>query len=407
MPGRLAPGQVLALISRSVPLSSDHAHPHAKGYNTVVIHDLLPYLDDYIMNAHDPFVEDFIWSMDDNRYTESKSRELTEGDVPDLLLFADKEVINTVRTTAAGSVAQVAGRDPSGARAFAEVEVKRHHQGLKKDERSSSDVLDVTVFNLGNLAHQSIQRQAEPRMLRLIMNQTSHIMMLVEGTSLSVNQWDRRLKEANWTLGSSDDRHHWVGVRTASTGTSVTKLVDNCGSEQQKIWYAVFDVNLGETSKGGQVWKGGQNVYRLMVVHVNHAVARTACRSCRINFADLLILCAHFQVDLMGGDFSAFSYRYFRSGSQQIAASLQDSSLAVMLRRFDEGINAQHRGNYDNHPEYQFRSDIYMTYHDEHIEEYRLMRNAILDEVTRCSRRVNQDSQDSNVLFKSSMRTLT
>ena len=53
------------------------------------------------MNSHDPFVQDFTWSMDDNRHTESKSRELTEGDVPDLLLFADREVINTVRATAA------------------------------------------------------------------------------------------------------------------------------------------------------------------------------------------------------------------------------------------------------------------------------------------------------------------
>ena len=68
--------------------------------------------------------------------------------------------------------------------------------------------LDVTVFNLGNLARQTIQCQAEPRMLRLIMNQTSHIMMLVEGTSLAVNQWNKKLKEANWTLGSSDDHHH-------------------------------------------------------------------------------------------------------------------------------------------------------------------------------------------------------
>ena len=68
--------------------------------------------------------------------------------------------------------------------------------------------------------------------------------------------------------------------------------------------------------------------------------------------------------------------------SEVIAASLQDSSLAVMLRRFEEGINAQRRGVFDNHPEYQFRSDLYMTYHDQHIEEYRLMRNAILDEVT-------------------------
>ena len=154
-------------------------------------------------------------------------------------------------------------------------------------------------------------------------------------------------------------------------------LVDNCGSEHQKIWYSVFDVKLNRN----QVWKGGQNVYRVMVVHVHHAVARTACRSCRINFADLLVLRAHFQVDLMGGDFNAFTYRYYGSGSQQIAASLQDSLLAVMLRRFDEGINAQ-TGVNENHPEYQFRSDIYMAYHDEHIEEYRLMRNGILDEVT-------------------------
>ena len=136
---------------------------------------------------------------------------------------------------------------------FAQTEIQRHRQGLKKDELSSSDVLDVTVFNLGNLARQSIQRQAEPRMLRLILSQTSHIMMLVEGTSLSVNQWDKKLKEANWTLGSSDDHHHWVGVRTASSGTSVTKLVDNCGSEHQKIWYAVFDVKTGLTSNGTHV----------------------------------------------------------------------------------------------------------------------------------------------------------
>ena len=85
-------------------------HPHALGYrNKVVLRDLMPYLDDYIMNAHDPFIEDFIWPMDDNRHTESKSKELTEGDVPKLLLFADRDVINTGRTTTARSAAEVAG----------------------------------------------------------------------------------------------------------------------------------------------------------------------------------------------------------------------------------------------------------------------------------------------------------
>ena len=77
-----------------------------------------------------------------------------------------------------------------------------------------------------------------------------------------------------------------------------------------------------------------------------------------------------------------FSYRYFRPGSQQNAGSLQDSSLAVMLRRFDEGINAQQRNVYENNPEYQFRSDIYMAYLNEHIQEYLLKHDDIMTEVT-------------------------
>ena len=360
-------------------LSADHRHGHGQ----VVLHDLMPYLDDYVMNAHDPFVEDFSWSMDDSRHTESKSKELTEVDVPRLLLFADQHVIQAVPTTSASSAAEVAGRDPTRASHVGNAEVKRHRQGQRTDEMGSSDVLDVTVFNLGNLARQTMQHQAEPRMLlRLIVNQTSRIMMLVEGTSLAVNQWDRKLREANWTLCSSDDHHHWLGVRTAHRDTTVRKLVDSCGSEHQEIWYTVFEVKLGTTSTDKQVWKGGQSVYRLMAVHVNHAVARTACRSCRISLAELLILCAHFQVDFMGGDFDAFSYRYFRIGSQQVAVSLQDSSLAVRLRRSDEGINTQWRDVYENHPKYQFRSDLYMAYYDRHIEEYRLKQDEILKEVT-------------------------
>ena len=84
----------------------------------------------------------------------------------------------------------------------------------------------------------------------------------------------------------------------------------------------------------------------------------------------------------MGGDFNAFSYRYFRTGRQQVTASLQDSSSAVVLRRFHESINAQWRDVYENHPEYQFRSDLYMAYHDHHIEEHCLKRDEILNEVT-------------------------
>ena len=62
--------------------------------------------------------------------------------------------MSSTRTAGAGSAAEVAGRDPSGAQTNAEVEVKRHRRGLRKDEMGSSDVLDVTAFNLGNLARQ-------------------------------------------------------------------------------------------------------------------------------------------------------------------------------------------------------------------------------------------------------------
>ena len=184
-------------------------------------------------------------------------------------------------------------------------------------------------------------------------------MMLVEGTSLAVCQWAKKLRDANWALCSSDDGHHSLNVRKAEHDTQIKKLVDNCGSEHRKIWYTVFEVKFGLTSTFKSVWKGDQDFYRLTVVHVNHAIARSACRSCRINFADMLLLCTRFQVDIVGDDFNAFSYRCFRTGSQ-IAASLQDSSLAVTLRRFGEAINALLMVTYENDPEYQFRSDLYM-----------------------------------------------
>ena len=85
--------------------------------------------------------------MDDNRHTESQSPELTESDVSNLLLFAPKEVINRVRSQATSSSEPAMRRDFRGSRNFGQAEIKRHRQGLRVDEMSSTDVLDVTVFN--------------------------------------------------------------------------------------------------------------------------------------------------------------------------------------------------------------------------------------------------------------------
>ena len=245
-----------------------------------------------------------------------------------------------MRASSSGGAAEVAGRDSSRASRYNAKEIKRNWQGLRRDELSSSEVLDVTVFNLSNLARQTIQHQAESRMLHLIVtrSQTSHVMTLVEGTSLSVSEWGKKFREANWRLCGSDDGHHWVRRLSRAQGF---RNVDNCGSERLKIWHAIFEIDFGYASTGKTVWQGSQVKYRVMLIHINHAIARTGCRACRINFADLLLLCAYFQEGLMGGEFNAFSYKYFRTGSQQTAGSLQDSSLAVTLRRVDEGINAQ------------------------------------------------------------------
>ena len=135
-------GARINFVIRSLEFGPER--PHAQAYNKIALPGLLPYLDDYIMGAHDPFVEDFHWSMDDNRHTESKSPELTEGDVPNLLLFAERDVINRVRTEAAGSVAQVAGRDTEGARAFA---------------LSSSDVLATLAILLASLFNDRLNQE--------------------------------------------------------------------------------------------------------------------------------------------------------------------------------------------------------------------------------------------------------
>ena len=59
------------------------------------------------------------------------------------------------------------------------------------------------------------------------------------------------------------------------------------------------------------------------------------------------------------------------------------------------------------HPEYQFGSGLYMTYHDDHIKEYRLMRDAILDEVTEAAGESTKIPRlQRSLQLRSSMRTL-
>ena len=80
---------------------------------------------------------------------------------------------------------------------------------------------------------------------------------------IKVNLGDLMLYLDDYVMNMHDPFVCWVGIRKAKNGTMIRKLVDNCGSERQKIWYTVFEVDFGLTSTGRAVWKGEQSVYRL------------------------------------------------------------------------------------------------------------------------------------------------
>ena len=187
----------------------------------VILSRLLPYLDNWNMSCFDPYVSDLVWSMDDSRHGESISKDLSEDHMDQLQLFADANepgCRHRWRTSApassadpAPSVPELTGRDPTINEKFSEPEIKRQRQGLQMNEASSSEQLNITSTNL---ARQTIQREAEPRMLHMLMNKMSHIMILVEGSPLTVNQWDSKLRAREWgscslkmmaTIGSGQD----------------------------------------------------------------------------------------------------------------------------------------------------------------------------------------------------------
>ena len=92
----------------------NYCSSHPSQVITVNLGDLMPCLDDYTMCRHNPFLEDFIWCMDDSRHTESISKELIEADVPQLHIFAERSTINAARSAASSAAAEVAGRDNQG-----------------------------------------------------------------------------------------------------------------------------------------------------------------------------------------------------------------------------------------------------------------------------------------------------
>ena len=54
-------------------------------------------------------------------------------------------------------------------RKYRDREIKRQRPGFHMSEMSSSEQLDATVHDLGNLAKETVQHKAAPRMLCMLM----------------------------------------------------------------------------------------------------------------------------------------------------------------------------------------------------------------------------------------------
>ena len=124
------------------------------------------------------------------------------------------------------------------------------------NEMSSSEQLDITVYNLGNLARQTVQHQAEPSLLRTDKPDVPH------------HDSRRGLIPDSQPMEQQAER--------AAKNTQVKVLVDNCVQDKQKIWHTILEVDFGFTSSRGPVYKGA--------VRINHAIAHSTSRAARLNF---------------------------------------------------------------------------------------------------------------------------
>ena len=119
-------------------------HPHSS--MDPVILSQLPYLDDWNMSSYDPYVSDFIWSMDDSGHVESISKGLSEDQVDQLQPFADTNELGYQHWRRSSAAASSAGPAPSvadltGRDKFREHEIKWQRQGLQTNEMSSLEQL--------------------------------------------------------------------------------------------------------------------------------------------------------------------------------------------------------------------------------------------------------------------------
>ena len=135
-----------------------------------------------------------------------------------------------------------------------------------------------------------------------------------------------------------------MAVRKVPYYTNIWKLVDNTGDENdpahqiQDVWFMICEIQFGQLEDYSVVTRAGMQTIRICVLHVNQTNARKKTQAARARLAAMMHLCAHLQVDIIGGDFNSTLYRYFADSSNQKVPTIQGGSWYLLCKRLEKAL---------------------------------------------------------------------
>ena len=102
------------------------------------------------------------------------------------------------------------------------------------------------------------------------------------------------------------------------------------------LWYMIVDVKYGESSDGVTITRCGQRVTRVCVYHVDHKKASKSAYIVRDELTRMFVVCMYYQVDFIGGDANATSYKYF---NEQTTKNYKMGSMMMTCDRVRQAYN--------------------------------------------------------------------
>ena len=208
--------------------------------------------------------------------------------------------------------------------------------------------------------------------LKLIGLCPAHIIMVCEASGITSDAAKPFLRHdgREWQLVSSLDTNLAIGIREAP-GATIKVIYDSTDvaarihrdykddaapknpADERTLWYLIAEINFGyvteqalrqgyQTSRpvsaGDPLERASVTTVRVCVFHLDNEIARAACVKARKRLRQMFADCIRFQVDAVGGDANAASYRVQKA---QAYHNPRGSSFSIMLARAVSAVNKQ------------------------------------------------------------------